>query len=74
MNFHVPDVSAPAQRQKEDKKSAYPFTFSGEMASVEERLPYALTGAQKKVIREVYADLSGGHIMTRLIQGDVGSG
>lgn len=60
--------------KKEDKKSAYPFTFSGEMASVEERLPYALTGAQKKVIREVYADLSGGHIMTRLIQGDVGSG
>ena len=41
---------------------------------MEERLPYALTGAQKKVIREVYADLSGGHIMTRLIQGDVGSG
>ena len=60
--------------KKEDKKSAYPFTFSGEMASVEECLPYALTGAQKKVIREVYADLSGGHIMTRLIQGDVGSG
>ena len=60
--------------KKEDKKSAYPFTFSGEMASVEERLPYALTGAQKKGIREVYADLSGGHIMTRLIQGDVGSG
>ena len=60
--------------KKEDKKSAYPFTISGEMASVEERLPYALTGAQKKVIREVYADLSGGHIMTRLIQGDVGSG
>lgn len=45
--------------KKEDKKSAYPFTISGEMASVEERLPYALTGAQKKVIREVYADLSG---------------
>lgn len=60
--------------KKEDKKSAYPFTISGEMASVEERLPYALTRAQKKVIREVYADLSGGHIMTRLIQGDVGSG
>ena len=60
--------------KKEDKKSVYPFTFSGEMASVEEHLPYALTGAQKKVIREVYADLSGGHIMTRLIQGDVGSG
>ena len=57
MNFHVPDVSALLKDKKEDKKSAYPFTISGEMASVEERLPYALTGAQKKVIREVYADL-----------------
>lgn len=29
---------------------------------------------QKKVLDEVYRDLSGGHIMNRLIQGDVGSG
>ena len=37
-------------------------------------LPYALTGAQQRVIREIRADLSGGAQMNRLLQGDVGSG
>ena len=37
-------------------------------------LPFQLTEAQKKVIREIYADLKSGHQMNRLLQGDVGSG
>ena len=37
-------------------------------------LPFNLTTAQKKVIREIYADLKSGHQMSRLLQGDVGSG
>jgi ATP-dependent DNA helicase RecG len=37
-------------------------------------LPFALTGAQKKVIKEIYADLKSGKQMNRLLQGDVGSG
>lgn len=37
-------------------------------------LPFNLTNAQKKVIREVYRDLKSGKQMNRLIQGDVGSG
>ena len=37
-------------------------------------LPYGLTGAQKRVITEIDADLSGPHPMHRLLQGDVGSG
>ena len=37
-------------------------------------LPYALTGAQKRVIKEIRADLISGHQMNRLLQGDVGSG
>ncbi len=37
-------------------------------------LPYELTGAQKKVWREISEDLSGPKLMSRLIQGDVGSG
>lgn len=37
-------------------------------------LKFELTGAQKKVIREIRADLGSGRQMNRLLQGDVGSG
>ncbi len=37
-------------------------------------LPFQLTEAQKRVIREIYADLKSGRQMNRLLQGDVGSG
>lgn len=37
-------------------------------------LPFELTGAQKRVIREIYDDLKSGRQMNRLLQGDVGSG
>ena len=39
-----------------------------------EHLPFPLTGAQKRVIREVRDDLRSGRQMNRLLQGDVGSG
>ncbi len=37
-------------------------------------IPFELTGAQKRVIREAYQDMKSGKQMNRLIQGDVGSG
>ena len=37
-------------------------------------LPYPLTGAQKRVIKEMRADMMSGRQMNRLLQGDVGSG
>ncbi|MBQ1751695.1 MAG: ATP-dependent DNA helicase RecG [Bacteroidales bacterium] len=37
-------------------------------------LPYQLTGAQKRVIREIREDMKSGRQMNRLLQGDVGSG
>ena len=39
-----------------------------------ERLPFPLTGAQKRVIREIRQDTVTGHQMNSLLQGDVGSG
>jgi ATP-dependent DNA helicase RecG len=39
-----------------------------------EHLPFQLTDAQKKVIKEIYNDLKSGKQMNRLLQGDVGSG
>ncbi len=38
------------------------------------RFPFALTASQEQVVREIVADLQSGQPMTRLLQGDVGSG
>lgn len=39
-----------------------------------EVLPFALTNAQKRVVREIRVDMNTGRQMNRLVQGDVGSG
>ncbi|MDR0757527.1 MAG: ATP-dependent DNA helicase RecG [Tannerella sp.] len=39
-----------------------------------QHLPFELTDAQKRVVREIYADMKSGCQMNRLLQGDVGSG
>lgn len=38
------------------------------------RLPFSLTGAQKRVVHEIHDDMRSGRQMNRLLQGDVGSG
>ncbi|MBA4284953.1 MAG: ATP-dependent DNA helicase RecG [Xanthomonadaceae bacterium] len=43
-------------------------------AKLQEKLPFAMTGAQRRVISDVAHDLAAGKPMLRLIQGDVGSG
>jgi ATP-dependent DNA helicase RecG len=40
----------------------------------ENHLPFELTGAQKRVLKEIRSDMTTGHHMNRLLQGDVGSG
>jgi ATP-dependent DNA helicase RecG len=44
------------------------------VAAAPSALPFALTGAQARVLREIHADLARPHPMNRLVQGDVGSG
>jgi ATP-dependent DNA helicase RecG len=59
-------------------KNTHGFVFSvvGERLNsfYANNLPFTLTGAQKRVIREIRADLGSGRQMNRLLQGDVGSG
>jgi ATP-dependent DNA helicase RecG len=47
---------------------------SARARAVMESLPYELTSAQKRVIREIISDMTSGTPMNRLLQGDVGSG
>ena len=58
------------------KQNGFLFTRVGEAfnAFYRERLPFPLTGAQKRVIREIRQDTATGFQMNRLLQGDVGSG
>ena len=59
---------------KETKHSELVFSNVPECDSLVKSLPYELTNDQKKVWEEIKADLSGGKLMARLVQGDVGSG
>lgn len=62
------------KEKRKDRRSAYVMQPSGQVKALYKELPYALTGAQQKVLREVLSDLESGLMMNRLIQGDVGSG
>jgi ATP-dependent DNA helicase RecG len=61
------------ERQKEPKGTVIEISETIKQR-LKELLPFALTGAQKKVIGEIFADLKSDAPMNRLIQGDVGSG
>lgn len=58
----------------EKEKNTCPMVETAECVRFLERLPYKLTGAQNKVIGEILADMTGDAVMSRLVQGDVGSG
>lgn len=62
-------------RKKIKRTKAIQLKVSGkEYSAFINRLPFALTRAQEKVIAEIFADINSEHPMLRLVQGDVGSG
>lgn len=56
------------------KESKYSLVMRDEVIHLEESLPFTLTPAQQKVYEDILSDMMSGHVMNRLVQGDVGSG
>ena len=62
-------------RERLRRKGALPLTdHSGLLKKFTASLPFSLTGAQQRVMKEILADLATDAPMLRLVQGDVGSG
>jgi len=53
---------------------ALPRQRTERLAHMNRLLPFRLTGAQKRVLDEIFADMESAAVMQRLIQGDVGAG
>jgi ATP-dependent DNA helicase RecG len=60
-------------RQSQRRHRTVPLAGTGELTA-KLRLPYQLTGAQRRVIEEIRGDMAQSAPMLRLLQGDVGSG
>ena len=57
------------------KQPGHPFAFGREkIREYWDSLPFCPTGAQRRVLEDIAADLKKGEAMSRLVQGDVGSG
>ena len=63
-----------AQRERAPHVSLAPQMLSPSEQAISKNLPFTLTGAQQKVLREIRGDYSLGKPMLRMVQGDVGSG
>ena len=74
--FFIQLVIMTYARRRQQERVGYRFTRVGECFNTFYRkyLPFPLTEAQKRVIREMHADMKSGRQMNRLLQGDVGSG
>lgn len=64
------------KRRRKDEVKGYVFEKIGEFFNsfYQNKLPFELTNAQKRVLKEIRRDLGEGVQMNRLVQGDVGSG
>ena len=62
--------------RRKDTVRGFVFSKIGDFFNqfYQEKLAFELTGAQKRVVKEIRADLASGKHMNRLVQGDVGSG
>lgn len=73
--FYLQLIFARRKQKVGDIHKAIKITKAGALVrQLYDILPFELTDAQKRVIKEIHADLTGPKLMNRLVQGDVGSG
>ena len=73
--FFLQLVQAQARRRATEVEQGITHERSNELIRpLHEGLPFALTGAQTTVLKEIYQDMRSTRRMNRLLQGDVGSG
>lgn len=60
--------------QLSHQKNHFVITEKREVEELIQRLPYTLTKAQLRTLREIQTDMTGPSVMNRLVQGDVGAG
>ncbi len=74
--FYIQTDMLRRSRKRKATTAGYPMPRIGQWFNDFYRLccPFEPTGAQKRVIKEIHADIARGRQMNRLVQGDVGSG
>lgn len=75
-HFYIQLSILSRQKVRQARVNGHIFSRVGEMFNrfYKEQLPFPLTNAQKRVIKEIRRDMMSGKQMNRLLQGDVGSG
>jgi len=68
------ELSRERRRRRAEPRGIVLRTTASIRDRAREVLPFPLTGAQKRVLKEIASDLASGKEMARLLQGDVGSG
>lgn len=75
--FYIQLATQKTRREWKSKPTVEKFLISNFKFKIENfvaKLPFKLTGAQKRVVSEITKDLESGKPMNRLVQGEVGSG
>lgn len=73
--FYLELLLALRKKRSEQKEEGIVFQKPGKLVKrFIQSLPFELTTSQRKVLNEIYQDISSGKAMQRLLQGDVGSG
>jgi len=67
-------MQALRKREREETAGMSQVFQSSDLVQFTNQLPFPLTGAQKRVVNEITADMKSPYRMNRLLQGDVGSG